>query len=235
MTTKPQAACVNDPKKMETDNLGDALNQSEYASTTSNEPSNKRLKVSPDDPDKIIEDQRRGRIELDKGQRDNVLRWILACHIRLTKLLTGKNYGAAYFDIDISEQVTSIFSTIHATLRQESLNTGNLRQVMSGKVHSIQVNGIMLGTLTHVDASAVVKSMADSFGLEYRKPERSDTNHWHGTASPLISFIVMFKVRVNELRTGHGSFTVQKTSAPTRLLPPLTTGSTVCTIHSSRE
>lgn len=111
----------------------------------------------------------------------------------------------------MSEQITSIFSTVHASLRQESLNTGNLREVMKDKEHNVQLAGTVIAKITHVKALQEVKALADSFELPYKKPEKNETNHWYGTASLLISFITKLKVRINELRVGQGSFTVQKT------------------------
>lgn len=81
------------PKTQGTDiHIKDSCSTNESADQTaflsfSEQPPNKRIKVDPDDTDKLMEDQRRGRIELDKGQRDNLLRWILTCHIRLTSAM----------------------------------------------------------------------------------------------------------------------------------------------------
>lgn len=48
------------------------------------EPARKVVRVDANHPDQEVADTRRGRIELDKEQRDKVLRYILACHIRIT-------------------------------------------------------------------------------------------------------------------------------------------------------
>lgn len=175
-------------------------------------PAPKRMKVDANDPTRELEDQRRGKIELDKAQRDLVLRWILACHINLTSVLTKANTveDKAFRNIHFSEQITSIFSTIHNCLRQESLSSGTLRTTMEDKKYSVQLGGVPLVEFEHKSLMARVEEIAKSFGLIYKKPSKDDSNHWYGTAAPMMSFMNMFKVRINELRVGHGSFVIQK-------------------------
>lgn len=184
------------------------------------EPSVKRVKVSASDPTREIEDQRRGKIKLNKEQRDVVIRWILACHIHITGAFVANNEEktAALLNIHVSEQISSIFATAHTCLRQESLSTGNLRSTMEGKSYTIQSEGNTSKELSHEFIVSLVKEIATNFKLVYSKPKRDDNNHWYGTAAPIISLINMFKVRLTELRIGHGSFTVQKDAKVQRVV-----------------
>lgn len=61
--------------------------------------------------------------------------------------------------------------------------------------HSIQVQGIIIGTIGYPQALEAIKAIVSAFGLSYLKPEKTDQNHWYGTASPLISIINMFKAK----------------------------------------
>lgn len=70
--------------------------------------------------------------------------------------------------------------------------------------------------MEHKSAMRLVKQIADEFGFKYVKPAKDDSNHWYGTAAPIISFMTVFNVRLNELRIRHGSFTIQKDSTSTR-------------------
>lgn len=179
----------------------------------------KRIRVDADDSTKEVAEQRRGKIELDKTQRDNIIRWILACHIHITaKITKAPDINNEMFkNVHISEQVTSIFVTIHTCLRQESLSSGDLRRTMEDKSYSIQTGGIVAGTMTHLEGIEIVKAIATDFGLIYTNPAKKDSNHWYGTAAPIISFLNMFKVRLVELNVGHGTFTTQKDANSTRV------------------
>lgn len=88
---------------------------------------------------------------------------------------------------------------------------------MEDKSYNIQSGGNMIGEMTHPTGLEIVKDIAHNFGLTYRKPNKDETNHWYGTAAPIISFLNMFKVRLNELRVGHGTFTIQKDAKSTRV------------------
>lgn len=121
-------------------------------------------------------------------------------------------------NIHVSEQITSIFVTTHTCLRQESLSSGNLRTTMEGKSYTIQSGGVSSKAIAYADILKSVSDMAKGFGLVYLKPTRNENNHWYGTAAPIIGFINMFKVRLTELRVGHGSFTIQKDSKTQRMV-----------------
>lgn len=179
----------------------------------------KRIRVDADDSTKEVAEQRRGKIELNKEQRDNIIRWILACHIHITAKITSANdiNDKVFKSVHVSEQVTSIFITIHTCLRQESLSSGSLRRTMEDKNHVIQIEGNDVGMMQHADGIEIVQQIAKDFGLIYERPAREDTNHWYGTAAPIISFLHMFKVRLAELRVGHGTFTTQKDANATRV------------------
>lgn len=181
-------------------------------STNPTEPERKVIRVDANHPEQEVADTRRGRIELDKAQRDNVLRYILACHIQITAEFCNANIDdeAIWTNVHLSQQVTSIFTTVHNCLRQQSLSSGHLRTTMLGKDHNLMCEGKVAGTKSHLHLCNVLENMSKSFGLEYTKPLASDKNHWYGTASPIICFINMFKVRLNELRVGHGTMTTKR-------------------------
>jgi len=174
----------------------------------------KKIRVNADDTEEEMNDQRRGRIQLNPDQKTNVLRWIIACHIQLTALLTDASVENDQLlnDIHVSQQVTSIFSTSHSCLRQTANGVGSLNKTMSEKNHQIQLGGNKLKMVPHVTCMELVKQIATSFKLEYSKPDKKDNNHWYGTAAPIIDFINMFRTRVNELRMGHSSFIIKKDS-----------------------
>jgi len=131
----------------------------------------------------VIEDQKRGRIELDKGQRDTVLRFILASHLHITSLLLSSELKDYTTNLHVSQQVTSIFTTIHNCLRQEALVTGSLRTTMKDNDHQLVSGGKAIGKkLAHSALCKAVKEMASSFMIPYNKPNKDDTNHWYGTA-----------------------------------------------------
>lgn len=177
-------------------------------------PPPKKMKVNIDDPNTEFDDQRLVNTDLDKRQRDNVLRWIIACHIQLTSRITRTiDYKNEIFrNVNLSQRMTRILSTLHSCLCQEELGSGSLRTTMKDKSYSLYVAGESKGSMKHTDCLKIVKNLANSFDLSYTKPKMEDTNHWFGTAALLLSFINMFKFRLNELRVGHSSFRIQKTA-----------------------
>jgi len=168
----------------------------------------KRVFVDADDMNNAIPDKKRGRMELDKGQRDNVLRFVLASHLRIGDLFGMQANG--FMNLHVSQQVTSIFCTVHNCLRQDALNTGTLRTAMESRNHAINCAGEKSPELSHKELKSVIKQLAESFELVYSRPEASDNNHWYGTISPILCFINMFKVRIGELRVGHSAMVARK-------------------------
>lgn len=81
---------------------------------------------------------------------------------------------------------------------------------MEGKDHTLMWEGKAIKQKSHMYICDILRQMSESFGLPYTKPLASDKNHWYGTASPIICFINMFKVRLNELRVGHGTMTTKR-------------------------
>lgn len=146
-----------------------------------------------------------------------MLRWVIACNIRLTsKFFPNENSDSPIWDdIWISSQVMSNFVTIHTCLRQSAIGSGNLRTNMQDKSYTVHVAGVDQVVLTHTAAMGVVQEVTDGFELKYDKPDKEDRNHWYGTAAPLIGFIQMFRFRMNELRVGHSTFTLSKSNGTT--------------------
>jgi len=159
----------------------------------------KRMYVQADDMDTEIPDKKRGRMELDKPQRDLVLRYILAAHVRLAMKMThdNANKSAVLTNLHLSQQVTSIFGTIHNCLRQESLNIGSLKSAMESRSHCMTSSGDDSKEVKHTELKDMIKELAKSFGLIYSRPKNDDNNHWYGTVSPILCFINMFKVRLS--------------------------------------
>lgn len=81
---------------------------------------------------------------------------------------------------------------------------------MKDKSHTVSVNKVASKSISHSTLDETVKTLAGSFGLEYSKPPKDDSNHWYGTISPIICFLNLFKTRINERRVGHGAFTTKK-------------------------
>jgi len=80
---------------------------------------NKRVIVDAYNDPVVMPDKKRGKMELDKDQRDNVLRFILAVHIRISSIIAQADAKATLSNLHISQQLTSIFTTVHNCLRQK--------------------------------------------------------------------------------------------------------------------
>lgn len=172
----------------------------------------KRTYVDADDVNTELPDKKRGRMELDKPQRDLVLRYILAAHVRIAVVMSLKTdkIDELFKNLHVSQQITSIFGMVHNCLRQESLSIGALKTAMEARSHLITSGSTKSKEVKHTEIKAMIKELAKSFKLEYSRPKSDDNNHWYGTVSPILSFINMFKVRLGELRIGHSSMIAKK-------------------------
>lgn len=102
----------------------------------------KRVLVDADNETLELQDRKRGRIELDKDQRDLVLRFVIASHIRIMKFIDKRADERVFSNLHLSQQVTSIFCTVYNCLRQRSINSGELKNNMLDKSHFLRTNGI---------------------------------------------------------------------------------------------
>lgn len=182
-----------------------------------NKAKRQRLNVMADDPEKLINDQRADRAELNKTQRDNVLRMVIAVHARFTHLLTDGKVER-FSDLGISQQVTSIVMTVHNSTRQEAIGSGTMRAAMDARTHVVHSGTNTFTGMKHTVAKDLMKKIANAHGFKYGRPDKSDSNHWFGTISPLLCFIHLYKVRATELRVGHSKMTLKKEGDTTRMV-----------------
>lgn len=142
------------------------------------------------------------RPNLDPKYKKNVLKWIVACHLRVMNVIGADESH----DLHLGTQITSAITTTHNILRQLANQT---EEGLEAKAK----NGFMLkwaGKQHHLplkEMKDLVNETALQCKLAYTKV-LPDQVSWYSTAAPYLTFAVGFNQRLKEIRAGHNSLPI---------------------------
>lgn len=170
----------------------------------------KRVFVDPDN-DTEIDIAKRTTVELDRGQRASVFRFMYYAYSGILTRLFPNPEPEITRNIHTSNQIMNIVHTAHNALRQDANNSGGLPDTIKGREMTVTHLGVQ-HTMPAAEALKIVKDSAARVQLDYVKPVDRDSRHWWGTAAPIMTFFSMNSARRNELRVGHSTFPVKKST-----------------------
>lgn len=171
-----------------------------------------RVIMSADNITEVIPDVKRNQYVVNKDLKSRVLRAILYVHMQLAKSFTVQD--RLFLNITVMSQISSHLLTVHTILRQISNVNGGGR-VESNVGESITIHFADNERSVGINAAkSAVTKVFQAYVLQYIL-ESQNKDHWYGMIAPLMTYIVAFNLRMNEVRVGCGQFTVVKKDSKT--------------------
>lgn len=195
------------------------------ATATSSKKRTADLLVDPDTRTELP-DPKRPKILLDASKKAKCLKLLVVGHDLLVsdlaksihailvasddKLTVETVKGDLEVDIILSTQITSILFTCHNLQRQKvkGVNTNLITKAVTsgfnihlyGKDYTLPRQGILDRWVAE----------ATKLGLSYKNFQQGDEENWYGTMGPYLDMFAAFKLRLDELRLGHGTMPITK-------------------------
>ncbi|CAB0018096.1 unnamed protein product [Nesidiocoris tenuis] len=155
----------------------------------------KKKIVNVNDPNEERPDVRRNQYLPNQALKRQVVAFLVHVHLAVGELLGVTDLN----DLTRWTNVSSVVANAHTALRQEANPAGcgkigeKLKDILGddGKTVKLKV----------ADLKNTVKEIAASYDLHYQY-NPNNRHHWWGMAGPFLSFMNLFKHRLNEVRNG---------------------------------
>lgn len=113
-------------------------------------------------------------------------------------------------EVILASQITSIIFTAHNVNRQKVKGTNTNMQTKAG---TTDYNIHFMGTDYSVPRTEINRIWLEETkkeGLEYKNFPMDNDENWYGTMGPYLDMFAAFKLRMDELRLGHGTMPITK-------------------------
>ncbi|BES98457.1 Hypothetical protein NTJ_11272 [Nesidiocoris tenuis] len=159
--------------------------------------------VNVDDPSEERPDVRRNQYLPNQGLKKQVVAFLVHAHLKV-----GNQLGVTDLtDLTKWTNVSSVIANAHTALRQEANPAG--RGKIGEKLKDILGEDGKTIKLNVEDLKTTIRGLAASFDLHYTY-NPNNREHWWGMAAPFLSFMKLFKHRLNEVRNGSEYFPIHK-------------------------
>lgn len=168
--------------------------------------------VDPDDTS-----SKKIRAEPKQERRLKCLNFIVFAYKKILASITRIN--PVNDDIMVGCQITNVIFSAYTINRQRAAGLiGNTeKQASAKKEYTFSRLGAKISLKTE-DVVKMIDDAAKESGLKFTSPKDPDSE-WYGTAAPYLNFFLAFQLRMNELRTGHGTMPIKKENGIAKAFP----------------
>lgn len=179
------------------------------------------------DPDtkQEIQDPKRPRMTLNNDKKVKCLKALAFSYNRMIGMLVGIMYpvktppdpAAAKLELAklkteviLASQITSIIFTAHNVNRQKVKGANTNMQTKAGTTdYNIHFMGVDY-SVPRAEINKIWLEETKKEGLEYKNFSMDSEENWYGTMGPYLHMFAAFKLRMDELRLGHGTMPITK-------------------------
>lgn len=173
--------------------------------------------VDPDDTTQEIQSSKKVRAEPNQERKVRCLKFIVISYKKISEAI--KDLNPVNDDLMVGCQITNVIFSAYTINRQKAAGlTGNTeQQATAKKEYTFTREGAKLSLKTAAVIKMVEEAAAEA-GLKFAPPKSSESE-WYGTAAPYLNFFLAFQLRMNELRTGHGSMPIKREGGTAKAFP----------------
>ncbi|CAH2088479.1 unnamed protein product [Euphydryas editha] len=179
------------------------------------------------DPDtkQEIQDPKRPRMVLDTDKKVRCLKTLTSAYTKIIEALSmimsssrktedassrTRSIAELKSEVILASQVTSIIFTAHNINRQKVRGTNTNMQQKAGLTdYNIHFMGNDY-SIPRAEIDAIWLAETKKEGLEYKNYTMDNKENWYGTKGPYFDMFAAFKLRLDELRLGHGTMPITK-------------------------
>lgn len=164
-----------------------------------------------------ISNPKRPKLDLDKGKKVKVLLALINAYKKIAKCFNLEQ--EAKTNLNISYEITRIMNNIHIVEKAAKNGiTSNVANKSKSNSLTITTKGQLYSAL-HVTVGAAWASALTAQGLVYKKYDTTDKDNWIGTMSSYLKKSGAFRLRLNELRLGHGVMPISTADGRIKAIP----------------